>query len=293
MRTLIIGCGYIGRWLALEMSRQGHSVTCLRRSAIEDEGLHIAGIEVIPLDVSRTSSWHKLEPLFDWVVNCASSNRGGEESYRAVYLEGTRNLLNWLASAPPRKYVYTSSTGIYAQNDGSWVDESAETAPASETGKILLQTENLLREAHDRSGFPAIILRVAGIYGPGRTFLLKNFLAGEAVIEGRGDRHLNMVRREDVVGAIRAALERGQPGEIFNVADGEPVRQGEFYQWLAERLRRPLPPSVETAEPPSRKRSATNKRIANARLREQLGYGFRFPTYRAGYESLIADLERV
>ena len=89
-----------------------------------------------------------------------------------------------------------------------------------------------------------MILRVAGIYGPGRGHWFKQFLRGEARIEGDGSRWLNMIHRDDVVGVIIAALERGKPGEIYNAADNEPVTQLKFFEWLAAELKRPLPPKV-------------------------------------------------
>jgi nucleoside-diphosphate-sugar epimerase len=138
--------------------------------------------------------------------------------------------------------------------------------------------------AQRQAGFPAIILRLAGIYGPGRGFWFKQFLAGEATIEGDGTRFLNMIHRDDVAGIIAAALERGTPGEIYNGVDNEPVAQEALFRWLSARLGQPMPPRVATAEWP-RKRGVTHKRISNRKLREQLAYTFRFPSFREGFET--------
>src|SRR6185503_7941366 len=133
-----------------------------------------------------------------------------------------------------RKYVYTSSTSVYGQTDGSVVDENSATEPDSTTSKILVETERLLLNAAQTENFPAVILRVAGIYGPGRGHLFRQFLKGEATIPGRGDRMINMVHVQDVVGAIIAALAKGAPGQVYNVADNEPVSYLQFFEWICK-----------------------------------------------------------
>src|SRR5208337_1236028 len=127
-------------------------------------------------------------------------------NYRRVYLQGTRNLIAWLATAPPKKFVYTSSTSVYGQTDGSQIKESSPTEPVVETAKVLLETEKLLLAAVAEHRFPAVILRVAGIYGPDRGHGFKQFLKNEARIEGDGSRFLNMIHRDDLIGCIVAAL---------------------------------------------------------------------------------------
>ena len=237
VRVLIIGCGYVGIQAGAELVRLGHAVSGLRRQAGHMPDLVAAGISPLNGDITDAASLAGLSPDFDWVVNCvASTSGGGPEEYRRVYLEGTRKICHWLAGAPIRKYVYTSSTGVYGQNDGSWVDESCPAEPASATGKVLAEAEGILRCAHRDTDFPAVILRVAGIYGPGRGYYLRQLQSGEARIEGSGRRFINMVHRDDVAGAILAALEKGRPGQIYNVCDEEPVSQVELYGWLAGRL---------------------------------------------------------
>jgi nucleoside-diphosphate-sugar epimerase len=170
------------------------------------------------------------------------------------------------------------------------VTEADPAEPITETGRILVETERELLQAFAATGFPAIILRVAGIYGPGRGYWLRQFLSGEARLEGRGERHLNMVHRDDVAGAIVAVLEKGRAGEIYNVCDDEPVSQLECFRWLAATLGRPMLPAVQGAPDQARRRAATNKRISNRKLRHQLNYVFKYPTFREGYK---AELERL
>lgn len=283
MRVLIVGPGYVGLALGEELVRLGHEAFGMRRSAKASSELATQGIKPLLGDVTRPETLAALPSQFDWVVNCASSGHGDVEEYRRVYLQGARNLVEWSSQAEPAKFVYTSSTGVYAQNDGSWVKETSLTEPPTETSRVLLETEQVYLNAARQRGFPAIVLRVAGIYGPGRSWWLKQFLAGEASIEGEGQRHLNMIHRDDVAGCIIAALERGRPGEIYNAVDDEPVTQRNFLSWLAGRLSRPLPPVVPENASANRKRGVTNKRVSNIKLKEQLGYSFRYPTFREGY----------
>jgi nucleoside-diphosphate-sugar epimerase len=288
MRVLIVGPGYIGLPLGAELVRRGNEVFGLRRSGDANGELKAAGLTSLAADITEPKSLAALPPRFDWVVNCVSSTHGSVEDYRRVYLQGARNLLEWLASSPPARFVYTSSTGVYGQNDGSLVDESAPTEPPTETSRVLLETERVFLAAARERGFPAVVLRVAGIYGPGRGWWLRQFLAGEARLEGEGRRTLNMIHRDDVVGCIVAALQLGRPGEIYNAVDDAPVVQRDFFAWLAAKLNRPLPPSVPEDSEATRKRGVTNKRLSNAKLKAELGYAFRYPTFREGYAALLA-----
>lgn len=290
MRVLIVGCGYVGLPLGAELTRRGHAVCGLRRTAEGAEELRAAGLTPVVGDVTQPDSLHALPGPFDWVVNTVSSSKGGAEVYRAVYVEGTRNLIAWLAGSGVRRFIHTGSTSVYAQTDGSVVTEESPAEPAAETGRLLVETENLLLDAAREQNFPALVLRVAGIYGPGRGHLFQQYLRAEARLTGAGDRWLNMVHRDDVVGAAIAALERGEPGRIYNVADDEPVTQREFFRWLSQQLGRPLPPVASESEAAPRKRGVTNKRVANRRLREELRYALKFPTFRAGYANEMRRL---
>ena len=176
MRVLILGCGYIGIPLGAELVRQSHEVFGVRRSATAESELKAAGISPLCADVTRPETLTALPGPFDWVVNCVASGGGDAGDYRGVYLQGTNNLLQWLATMPVKKYVYTSSTSVYGQNDGSLVKENSPTEPAAETAQVLVATEQLLTEAARNKKFPAVILRVAGIYGPDRGHWFKQYL---------------------------------------------------------------------------------------------------------------------
>jgi len=338
MRVLIIGCGYVGMPLGAELVKHGHEVFGLRRSTGAEAEFKAAGIKPLTADITKAEQLAQLPGGYDWVVNCVSASGGGAQEYREVYLQGTRNLIEWLGAAPPKKLVYTSSTSVYGQDDGSLVKESSPTEPAAETARILVETERVLLEAaregvprsidalcapegpgkdgpltpalsppegerestRQPSGnprlvgtkFPAVILRLAGIYGPERGYWFKQYLRNEARLEGSGGRILNMIHRDDVVGAIIAALRSGRPGEVYNAVDEEPVSQLHFFQWLSGPLGKELPPSAPEDAEATRKRGVTNKKVSNRRLRMELGYQFKYPTFREGYTAEILRLER-
>jgi nucleoside-diphosphate-sugar epimerase len=290
MKCLIVGCGYVGMPLGGELARLGHEISGLRRNSSAEAELKSAGIQPLFADITQPETLLKLPREFDWVVHCVAAG-GDEQNYRQVYLEGTSHLVKWLSASPPKKFLYTSSTSVYGQNDGSQVKESSPATPHAETAKILVETENLLLDAFQREKFPAVILRVAGIYGPDRGHRFKQFLKNEARMEGSGSRFLNMIHRDDVVGCIIAALKSGRPGEIYNAVDDEPVSQKNFFEWLGATLGKYPPPSVPE-NPEDRKRGITNKRVSNRRLKMELGYPFKYPNFRKGYTAEIQRLDQ-
>ncbi|HEX4262958.1 MAG TPA: SDR family oxidoreductase [Verrucomicrobiae bacterium] len=293
MRVLIVGTGYVGLPLGAELARQGHEVFGLRRNRAAEGELNAVGIKPLFADITRADELARLPREFDWVVNCAASGGGDAEEYRQIYLEGMRNLIEWLApnrQAGVPRFVYTSSTSVYGQNDGSIVNEQSPAEPAMETARVLLEAEKVLLEGARDRNFPAMILRVAGIYGPERGHWFKQFLKGEARLNGSGERFLNMIHRDDVIGGVIAVLERGRPGDIYNAVDDEPVSQRDFFSWLAAATSLPMPAGAPTT-PEARKRGVTNKRVSNRKLKADLGYSFKFPTFREGYAEPIRKLE--
>ena len=210
---------------------------------------------------------------FDAIVHCASSGRGGAEEYRRVYLEGARNLSAVFAPAP---LLFTSSTSVYAQTDGEWVTEESSADPARETGRLLRETEEFVVAQN------GIVARLAGIYGPGRSVLLRKFFDGTAMIEGDGAKWINQAHRDDIASAIVHLVE-ARAGGIFNVNDDQPLAQRELYGWLAERFAQPLPRSGPIDL--NRKRGWTNKQVSNAKLRA-LGWVPHFPSF---FDAVASD----
>lgn len=291
MRVLIIGCGYVGLPLGKALAEAGHEVFGMRRSEENKQAMKDAGITPIIADLTMPGILPLLPGPFDWVVNLVSSSQGGPEEYRQVYLEGTRALISWMRDTPPQKFVYTSSTSVYGQTDGSQVKENAFTQPTTETGKILVETEKLLLEAAQRYKVPAVILRAAGIYGPDRGHLFLQYLREEAKMDGDGSRILNMIHVDDLVGVIMAALKAGRPGDVYNAVDDEPISQLHFFRWLSETLGQAMPPSASAEETAKRKRGVTSKKVVNRKLTMELGYRFKYPTFRQGYTAETIRLQ--
>jgi nucleoside-diphosphate-sugar epimerase len=278
MNVLIAGCGYLGEAVARTLRDAGHAVVAVTRSAESARLLAERGWNAVACDLADAAAVRAL-PTCDAVVHCASSGRGGADRYRAVYLDGCRNLAD---AFPGSLLVFVSSTSVYPQTDGSWVNEDSPAEPSSETAQILRASESIvLRTA-------GAVLRLAGLYGPGRSVLLRNFLAGKAQIDApkAGEwsrfravaskgRWINQIHRDDAATAI-AHVVTGSWAGIFNVADSTPLTQRQVYTELARRFNKPLPPE----RPPAltRKRGWTNKRIANKKLRS-IGWREKFPSW--------------
>jgi nucleoside-diphosphate-sugar epimerase len=278
-RILIAGCGYVGQATADLFHAAGWTVEGWTRSAESAAKLSTKPYPVHAIDIgdhAQISARAMAAAGFEAVIHCASSGGGGVDAYRQIYLNGARNLLDRFAGS---KMLFTSSTSVYAQRDGSWVTEESETKPARETGGILLETEQLVL-AHS-----GIVARLAGIYGPGRSALLSKFLAGTAIIDQENDRFINQVHRDDIASALFLLLDRASsPSEIYNAVDDQPILQSECYRWLAEKLNRPLP--LIRKREGQRKRGDNNKRVTNAKLR-RFGWIPRYPTFAAGMEKSV------
>jgi nucleoside-diphosphate-sugar epimerase len=278
-RILIAGCGYVGTATADLFQAAGWEVEGWTQSRESAAQLAAKPYCVQAIDITNRTAVEAAASAFDVVIHCASSGGGGTESYRRVYLEGCKNLL---AGLQPRRFIYTSSTSVYAQTNGEWVDEKSTTEPVHERGQILCEAEEFVRQ----NG--GLVARLAGIYGPGRSALLRKFLSGEARIDNGVDRYLNQVHRDDIAVALRhlvgSSIERSSAASVVNVSDDEPITQREAYTWLARKLDRPIP--ATTTEPGERKRGASNKRVSNRKLRA-LGWEPKFPTFPIGMETSV------
>ena len=275
-RILIAGCGYVGQAAADLYHAAGWAVEGWTRSAGSVATLSAKSYPIREVDISRRAKVAERRKTFDAVIHCASSSGGDAEMYRQVYLDGARNLLE---TFPGSKLLFTSSTSVYAQRDGSWVTEESETKPTRETSQILLETE---RSVLANGG---IVARLAGIYGPGRSALLTKFVEGTAIIDAENDRFVNQVHRDDIAAALFLLLSRKAEGaQIYNVVDDQPILQSECYRWLAQRLNRPLPSIGRSTQ--ERKRGDSNKRVSNANLRA-LGWTPRYPKFADGMEESV------
>ena len=275
-RILIAGCGYVGEATADLFHAAGWDAEGWTASEKSAATLSAKPYPICQIDISNRDQVAERTGIFDAVVHCASSRGGGLEAYRQIYLNGARNLLDRFFGI---KMLFTSSTSVYAQGDGSWVTEESETKPASETGRVLLETEKVVL---DQGG---TVARLSGIYGPGRSALLSKFLAGTAIIDPENDRFVNQVHRDDIASAIFLLLTReAQETQIYNVVDDQPVLQTDCYRWLAQRLNRPLPPIGKSTG--QRKRGDSNKRVSNAKLRGH-GWAPQYHTFAEGMERSV------
>lgn len=274
-RILIAGCGYVGVATADLFHGAQWEVEGWTHSPESAGQLAGKPYKVRPVDIGVRKAVAAAASKFDAVIHCASSGGGGAENYRRVYLEGARNLL---AGLQPRTFLYTSSTSVYAQSGGEWVDEESAAEPAHETGRILRETEELVR------GNGGLVARLAGIYGPGRSALLRKFLSGEARIEENGQRYLNQAHRDDIATALLFLMTAPHESQIVNVADNQPLTQRACYEWLAAELNRPLPPP--SSRKGERKRGASNKRVSNRKLRA-LGWEPKFPSFPVGLKRSV------
>jgi nucleoside-diphosphate-sugar epimerase len=276
LHLLLIGDGYLGQAIAAAFRARAWMVTACARGNPGNETATRA------CDVGNPTSVAALAdaiPPPDFLVHCAASGHGGPEAYRHVYLQGCRNLARAFPGIP---LLFTSSTSVYAQCDGSEVSEDSPADPGRETGQILLETEQAVLAAG------GIVARLAGIYGPGRSVILARFLAGQAVIEDDGRRFLNQIHRDDAASAILHLAESAIAGAIdrpalYNVADSRPLTQLECHRRLAELCGLPVPPFGPRDT--TRKRGWTHKRVSNKKLLAT-GWQPRFPCFLDALETL-------
>ena len=289
MRVGIIGCGYVG----LELARQlvdDHEVVGVRRSADGIDAIEATGATAVRADLTEAADLAAV-PDVDAVVFAASSGGRGPTAAERVYVDGLETVIEAFGGrdAPPERLVYTSSTGVYGDHDGRWVDETTEPTPTTEKTRVLLEAERVAREYAAVHGIDGRVVRFAGLYGPGR-YRLRRYLEGP-VTEG----YLNMLHRDDAAGIVRFALEAtGDP--VLLAVDDEPVDKHDFADWLADECGVARPPKRSKAErlegaalsEPAERRILTSKRCSNDRIRE-LGYEFSYPSYREGYRPAIED----
>ncbi len=284
-RLVVFGAGYVGAAVALAAKARGLEVSALTRNPLKAQALTAAGVRTVVSDLA-SSDWHGQLPAdTECVLNCVSSGGGGPEGYRRSYVDGQRSLLAWTGrTSSPGRLIYTGSTSVYPQDGGVRVDEDAPTDGASGTARVLLEAEDLVR-AWQGDWF---ILRLAGIYGPDRHHLLDQLRAGSGVLAGRGEYHLNLIHRDDIVSAILAAFAApaSVPSGLFNVADDGAAPKAALAEWIAARLGLPAP--TFSGEPAMGRRAITPDRvIANDRIKRVLGWRPQYPTFREGYSQLL------
>ncbi|MDB6094847.1 MAG: Epimerase [Verrucomicrobia bacterium] len=284
---VIFGCGYVGAEFGRQGLARGMRVTALTRNPEKAAILRAAGIETVVADLA-SDAWHEwIGGDADFILNAVSSGGGGLGGYRRSYLEGMQSVLAWMrAQASGATLAYTSSTSVYPQDGGVAVDETSPVSPRDERSEVLIETEDLLLQS-PVGALRWFVLRLAGIYGPGRHHLVEQVRGGE--VSGVAGNHLNLIHQHDVCSAAWSVFE-AEPAmleRVFNVVDDAPATKGEVAGWLARELGVPEP--TFTGAPMIGRRAVTpNRVIVNARLKSALGWVPRYPTFREGYRNFLS-----
>ncbi len=276
--ALIVGCGYVGCALARVLHEGGWRVGAVVRSERSAHRIKVSlpELEVFHGDVAETDFWNHIPLGFEDLIYCPSTGGGGLEAYRALHETGLGHALNYWKG---RRLIYTSSTSVYSQNDGSWVDEDSPAEPEAETAQCLRSAEEIVCK---RGG---VVLRLGGLYGPERGVLWKRLLDGTAVIPEVDPKWLNLIHRDDAVSAIEWALQN-KPTGVYNTVDNEPASYRQIYQWLCGESGLMMP-MVGQPDYLGR-RGINNRRISNRKVRSA-GWSPRYPSFREGYAREIAQ----
>ena len=274
MHVLIAGCGWLGSAVATRLVARGDRVTGIRTDPGRAELLRGLGVEPLVLDLAEAGAASRLPEDVDAVLALQSARGGGEAAYRRAYLDVNRTLLGWAAGRGLQAFVYTGSTGLFGQRDGGDVLETTPPTPSTPEGAVLLEAERAMAEAAAK-GIPARILRLSGLYGPGRLWLLDRVARGAMPLEPGDGPWMNFCHQEDAALAVLAALDRGRDGAVYHATDERPMRRREVVTWVAERLGVAVPPPG--AAPPG-----PDRRILGERTRRELGLDLRWPTLQEG-----------
>lgn len=283
MVKLIFGCGYLGRRVAQHWLAAGHTVYAVTRSAEHARQFEQDGLRPIVADVTDPQSLAGL-PAAETVLLAVGYDRAAGRSIEEVYVAGLRHVLDRLPEATGR-LIYVSSTGVYGPTHGDVFDEESPCEPQRDGGRACLAAERLLAE-HPLGG-RSIVLRLAGIYGPGRIPLSSQIVAGEPLAVPV-DGYLNLIHVEDAAQTVLAAAERATPPRTFVVSDGHPVVRRAYYEELARLLHAPPPRFCEpAADSAALARSRVDKQVSNARMLRELGVPLKYPSYRAGLAAIV------
>ncbi|MCB9799768.1 MAG: SDR family oxidoreductase [Candidatus Omnitrophica bacterium] len=268
---LVVGAGYTGSAIGRLFVEKKQKVYGLTRSEASAKELKAQGIMPWIADLTKPETLQRL-PKAHFVVICPAPDSRDEESYRRIYLDGVSHFLEAFKKNPrPHLMVYLSSTSVWADCGGEWVDETVEPNPGTTRQRILYEAERQVL----RSGLPVAIFRSGGIYGPGRNRL-------QALREGRvsaieEDEYMNLIHVEDIAALMPVIFKSAREGEIYAGVDDLPVKKSEYYDWLTSKL------GISSVVKNRQGAAVRGKRIRNHKLKS-LGYEFKYPSFREGYE---------
>ena len=287
LKIAVLGCGYVGAEFARQACAAGHHVLGIVRSEASRDKLRSEGIAAEAFDL-QAGDWSALPKHFDAVVYAASTGGGGPEAYALAYDVGVKRALAWARDVGARCFVFTSSTGVYRQDDGGVVDEVSPVGGAP-TADAILGGERAVLD----SGFAkARVLRFGGLYGPGRHHLVDQLRRGDNVIGGRVDHFINYLHRDDAASSILASIVGGPVGaRVYNVGDGNPVTKEALAKWIAARLGVTAPvfdPSAPAGPRVAKGgRTQPNRIVAIGLIRAELSWNARFSDVFAGLTELF------
>jgi len=286
VRTLILGCGYLGRRVGLALSRRGETVYGTVRTETSAEFLPAWGVDPVLADVLDPASLARL-PAADRVVYAVGFDRAAGVPMRTVYVDGLRTALAALGPST-RRVVYAGATSVYGGNDGGLVDEETPAEPVTESGRVCLDAEAAAAEVCASKGIELVIVRYSGLYGPGRVLRRAALERGDP-IAGDPLKYLNLIQIEDAAAAAVLALDRGIPGRIYLATDDRPLPRRDYYRRAAALLHAPEPTFLPPApDSPESRRDKADKRVSNRRIKSELGLELTYPDIDTGLPTSIA-----
>ena len=279
--ALILGCGYVGRRLAKQLLDAGSEVTGLVRTAESAQRLRALGAHVFVADLDAATDLAPIPSAGSHCYYFMPPPGSGDTDPRL------RRVLSSIdRAALPQRIVYLSTSGVYGDCKGAWVDETHPLNPTTPRARRRVDAETALRVWSDATGVPVVILRVPGIYGPGK-LPLQRLRQGLPLLHETASPYTNRIQVDDLIAVCRAAMERGRPGAAYNVSDGQPSNMTDYFNRIADFTGLPRPPlvgrdAIDQLSPGMRGFMEESKRLDNRRMREELGVELRYPTLEAG-----------
>jgi nucleoside-diphosphate-sugar epimerase len=285
--AVIVGCGYVGRYVARLAQAQGQRVTGVVQSEASAARLRALGAAPVLADLDRSQQLPVLPTAGAVVYYFAPPPASGDRDPR---IEG---FLTRIAAPPlPARVVLISTTGVYGDCAGAWVSEDWPVNPQSDRARRRVAAEHALQAWSARTGVPVVVLRVPGIYGPGK-LPEERLRQALPVLRPEESPWSNRVQVEDLARACVAAAERGRPGAVYNISDGHPSTMTDYFNRVADALGLPRPPAIGLAEADARLSAgmrsylAESKRLDNRRMREELGVEPRYPDLDQGLAACL------